>query len=168
MSASAPLIDFEALLTTLEQHGVRYVIIGGLAAIAHGSAYVTNDLDICYERSADNHAALVAALTPLRPMLRLSDKEFLPFPFDANTLRQGLNFTLMTDLGPLDLLGEVPGLGVYGDFVQSAVTIELFGCNLRVLSLDDLIRAKRAAARTKDLLLLQELEVLREMQKKSE
>ena len=78
----------------------------------------------------------------------------------------GLNFTLNTDFGALDLLGEVEPLGEFERVVQYSEVAELFGFNVRVLSLDGLIRAKRKAGRKKDLLILPELEALLEMQKK--
>lgn len=74
------MIKFEKLITVLDQHQVHYIIIGGLAAVIHGSSYITNDLDICYERSDLNLKALVAALRPFQPRLRGPKEENIPFP----------------------------------------------------------------------------------------
>src|SRR5205807_804268 len=95
---------------------VQFVLVDGLAMIAHGSAYVTNDLDICYARTPSNIHALVAALAPLHPYLRGAPPG-LSFRFDIATVEAGLNFTLVTDLGDVDLLGEIAGIGNYEQVV---------------------------------------------------
>jgi hypothetical protein len=99
----------EQLLHTLHAAGVKFVLIGGLAAIAHGAETVTGDVDICYARDRDNPGRLVQALASFHPRLRGVPPD-LPFRLDLPTLRAGLNFTLTTDLADLDLLGEVLGL----------------------------------------------------------
>src|SRR5688572_16237667 len=102
------MTDFGRLLTVLASHEVKFVIVGGVAATIHGSARLTNDLDIVYARDSENMQRLVAALQPLRPYLRGAPAG-LPFRFDEQTVRAGLNFTLMTDAGAIDLLGEIAG-----------------------------------------------------------
>ncbi|OGG52175.1 MAG: hypothetical protein A3F84_19410 [Candidatus Handelsmanbacteria bacterium RIFCSPLOWO2_12_FULL_64_10] len=159
------MIDLETLIPRLVNDGVEFVIIGGVAATAHGSAYITEDLDICYARNAPNLERVVASLAPFHPRLRGAPAG-LPFLWDAKTLQQGLNFTLRTDLGDVDLLGEVAGLGAFEQVRAAAVRATLFGVECAVLSLDGLIAAKRAAGRTKDQLILPELEALREAQRK--
>jgi len=84
--------------------------------------------------------------------------------FDERTLAQGMNFTFETDFGDIDLLGELSGIGQFSDVARDAVSIELYGLQVRVASLDALIRSKRAAGRPKDLNALPELEALKEMQ----
>lgn len=155
------MIDFEQALTVLAHARVRLVIVGGLAVTIHGSAYVTFDLDFCYARDLENLSRLAEALRPYNPRLR-GAPEGLPFRFDAETLRGGLNFTLTTDVGELDLLGEVAGLGDYAATLAASKPVELFGMSFDVLTLEALIASKRAAGRPKDLLLLPELEALRE------
>jgi hypothetical protein len=85
----------------------------------------------------------------------------LPFRLDPATVRAGLNFTLDTDAGPLDLLGEVSGVGGFEVMAANAVDYEAYGRRIRVMSLDDLEKAKRAAGRRKDLLALDEIAELR-------
>ncbi len=85
---------------------------------------------------------------------------------DADTLRHGLNFTFATDIGSLDLLGEVRGVGFYEDVVDGSITYELFGYLFPVIELNKLILAKRTAGRPKDLMAVAELEALREQQEK--
>lgn len=152
-------VDFQGLLVLLADAEVEFVIVGGLAAAIHGSAQVTLDLDVCYRRTRENIERLCRALAPIHPTLRDAPPD-LPFRLDPPTVRAGLNFTLDTDRGPLDLLGEVPPFGPYEALLPRVQTIEAFGFTLQVLSLDALIQAKRAAGRPKDLLVLPELEAL--------
>jgi hypothetical protein len=120
-------------------------------------------VDIVYRRSADNIARLVVTLKPFGPYLRGAPPG-LPFRFDSDTLRAGLNFTLVTQLGWIDLLGEVAGGGNYDDLLPHSIQIEAFGVRSRVLDLDTLIHTKRAAGRIKDFEAIAELEVLRKRQ----
>lgn len=161
--------NVEKLLKALYDQEVEFVIIGGAAAVLHGSAYVTGDLDICYSREKGNLKKLANALAPFNPSLRGAPND-LPFRFDADTLDSGLNFTLTTDLGDLDILGEVTGLGGYGAASTFSEELELFGMRCKVLTLEGLIKSKRAVGRPKDLRLLPELEALldiRKIQKKN-
>ena len=142
------MINFEATLKALSDRGVHFVVIGGYAATLHGSAYLTRHLDICYERTAENIERLVSALKPYHPRLR-GAPEGLPFLFDVETISNGMNFTLATDLGDIDLLGHLSGLGEFPAVALDAIRMPLFGGEYRVASLDSLIRSKRAAGRSK-------------------
>ncbi|HEU4597977.1 MAG TPA: hypothetical protein VFS10_22815 [Pyrinomonadaceae bacterium] len=155
------MIDFEQALAALAQSRVRFVIVGGLAVTIHGSSYVTFDLDFCYDRDPENLSRLARALGPYHPRLR-GAPEGLPFRLDEETLRGGLNFTLATDVGDIDLMGEVAGVGDYAAALAASERVDLFGATFDVLTLEALIASKRAAARPKDLLVLPELEALRE------
>lgn len=156
--------DVEKLLKALHEEGVKFVVIGGAAAVLQGSAYVTADFDLCYSREQENLKKLAAALAPFNPSPRGAPKNLL-FKLDADTLRSGLNFTLVTDLGDLDILGEVTGLGRYEEALTFSEEMEIFGMRCRVLTLEGLIKSKRAVARAKDLRLLPELEALLEIRK---
>lgn len=151
---------FRELLETLTRADVRFVVIGGVALVLRGSVRLTVDLDICYARDLSNLDRLAASLAPHRPQLRGAPPE-LPFIWDAQTLRSGLNFTLKTDLGDLDVLGEVTGIGTYDAVARLATEQEIAGLRLTVLSLEGLERAKRAAGRVKDLLDLEEISEIR-------
>lgn len=142
--------DYQSILGALADHNVEFVVIGAVALVLHGSARVTRDLDICYSRERRQLEHLAVALKPFRPTLRgaLGD---LPFTLDAATLGAGLNFTLRTSAGDLDLLGEVTGIGGYPAAKRLSVVMSVYGRDVRVLSLDGLERAKRAAGRLKDL-----------------
>ena len=155
------MIDYPALLRALHEHGVRFIIVRGAAATAHGSARLTQDLDVVYERSPENLRRVAAALAPQQPYLRGAPPG-LPFQLDEATLRHGLNFTLTSKLGDVDLLGDVTGGGGYGELEPHTVEIELFGVRCLCLGLDKLIEVKRAAGRPKDLEALAELIAIRE------
>jgi len=158
------MIDLERLFKTLTDSGVGFVLIGGAAMVAQGVGRPTRDVDACYQRTPENIQRLAAALAPFHPRLR-GAPEGLPFRFDPETIQRGLNFTLSTDLGDLDLLGEVAGLGFYDAVRNFSEPLTLFERECQVLSLDGLILAKRAAGRARDLEVLPELEALRELRK---
>jgi hypothetical protein len=153
------VIDFRHLLEALSQGGVEFAIVGGFAATAHGSAHVTVDLDIVYRRTPDNIARLVRALTGLNPYLRGAPPG-LPFTFNEATVQRGLNFTLTTAAGDLDVLGEVAGGGTYDALLPQSEVREVFGFPCRFVDLPTLIYLKRAAGRPKDLERIAELEAL--------
>lgn len=155
------MTDLRPPIAVLAEGGVEFILIGGAAAIAHGSARLTYDVDVVYRRTPENIARLVAALAPHHPYLRGAPPG-LPFLWDAETIRHGLNFTLTTDLGSLDLLGEVTGGGTYDDILPHCVTLTVFGLKCLCLNLETLIRVKRAAGRPKDFEAIAELEVIRE------
>src|SRR5688572_22825336 len=104
------MADFEGLLRALATAEVEFLVIGGFAGTLHGAARLTLDLDVVYRRNAENMARLATALVGLDPYLRGAPPG-LPFRWDERTIRMGLNFTLSTTRGPLDLLGEVAGGG---------------------------------------------------------
>jgi hypothetical protein len=135
--------------------------VGGVAAAAHGSARVTDDLDVCYARDSTNLERLVSALAPHRPYLRGAPPG-LPFEWSVRTLAAGLNFSLTTGLGSIDLLGEIVGGGGYQDLASHSTLVEAFGRRFRILDRPGLIRVKRAAGRPKDLEVVAELEALSE------
>lgn len=143
--------DPQPIFEVLTRHEVDFVLIGGLAGTAHGSAYITQDIDVAYDRSHANLERLSAALVELGATLRGAPPG-LPFQLDSETLRAGLNFTFDTRLGSLDILGEPAGALRY-DALRSAASSEtLWGVKIRVASLDHLIAMKEAAGRTKDKL----------------
>jgi hypothetical protein len=155
------MTDFGQLLAALTGAGVEFVVIGGFAATAHGSAHVTVDLDVVYARTPANIARLATALEPLAPYLRGAPAG-LPFRFDPPTISRGLNFTLSTTAGDLDLLGEATGGGTYDALRSRSELRELLGMQCRFVDLETLIHLKRAAGSPKDLERIAELEALLE------
>ena len=154
---------YKQLLERLSGRGVDYIVIGGVAATAHGSVRMTLDLDILYSREPANLSRIVEALTDIHPYLRGAPPG-LPFRFDEKTLRNGLNFTFTTDLGDIDLLGQVAGVGDYPSALQDSLELEVFGNRLRCFSLDQLLSSKRAAGRPKDLEVIAELEEIEDLE----
>ena len=157
------MTDFETLIRRLGAADIRFVLVGGFAGVVLGSPRTTVDLDIVYARDEENLARLAKALESLQPTLRGAPPG-LPFVLDAATLARGLNFTLTTSLGDLDLLGEVTGGGGYAELRAHTRRIRVFDTEVTVVTLPQLIRLKRAAGRTKDLVALAELEALLEEQ----
>jgi predicted nucleotidyltransferase len=153
--------QFEKLLPLLVRGEVEFILIGGVAGNILGSARLTFDVDIVYERSAANLKRLEDVLKSHQPYLRGAPPG-LPFVLDVPTLRNGLNFTLTTKLGDLDLLGEVVGGGGYRDLLPHTFVVEAFGVNFKCVNLPTLIKLKRAAGRPKDLESIAELEALLE------
>ena len=156
---------FDEILSLLAKHGVQSILIGGLAGIAHGAGRATLDVDVVYARDPDNLQRLVEALAPHQPYLRGAPPG-LPFRWDVRTLHSGLNFTLMTDIGDLDLLGEVAGGGRYELLLPYSEELLLFGVVCRVVTLERLIQLKRAAGRPKDFEAIAELQLLLDEQRK--
>lgn len=151
--------DFQRLIDALAEHRVEFVIIGAVALVLHGSARVTQDLDICYARNPENLERLAAAVAPFHPSLRGAPPG-LPFTLDSRTLQAGLNFTLTCDPGDFDVLGEVQGVGGYEQVAADAIPMEVYGHRVLVMSLSALQKAKRSAGRLKDLPDLAEIEKL--------
>lgn len=153
--------DFSGLLRCILDADVDFILVGGVAGNVHGAARSTFDVDIVYRRSPENVQRLVAALAPINPYLRGAPPG-LPFVFDAATVVRGLNFTLRTSLGDIDLLGEITGGGSYERLLPDSEPIRIFDMTMQCVTLSALIRLKRAAGRPKDLEAIAELEALRE------
>jgi hypothetical protein len=155
--------DFEprSLLDALLGHGVRFVLIGGLAARLRGSPSITDDLDICYARDKENLEALADALQQLRAKLRGAPDD-VPFILDAKTLAAGDHFTFSTVAGPLDCLGTPAGTSGFEGIDRRAAAMRIGDLSVRVASIDDLIAMKIAAGRPKDLIEVEILGALRE------
>jgi hypothetical protein len=153
--------DPVAALQVLIQHGVDFVVIGGIAARIWGSPTVTRDLDICYARAPANFERLAAALQEVHAKLR-GVKDEVPFRLDARTLAAGDSFTFKSDVGDLDCLGTPTGTGGYDDLKAGAELVDVDGLKVWVTSLADLIEMKRAAGRSKDRVELEVLGALRD------
>jgi len=156
-----PAFDPLRALRALSEHGVRFVLIGGYAAALRGSPMLTGDLDVCHARDDANLDALAAALRELRATLR-GAPEGVPFRLDAATLKAGDHFTFSTICGPLDILGTPSGTDGFADLNASATDEDLDGLMVRVASLEDLIRMKRAAGRPQDLIAVEWLSAIRD------
>lgn len=144
--------DPQRIFETLARHKVDYVLIGGLAVIAHGHTRNTRDADLVPAPGRGNFTRLAAALRELRAVLSGVDAHLLDIDvYDAKTLANGANFTMETDAGGLDVLVDVPGAPPYAELRARAVVIDIGGTAVPVAGLDDLIRMKRASGRPQDL-----------------
>ena len=157
--------DPRPLLAALADPRLEIVLIGGLALVARGIVRPTGDIDFCYAPTPKTAAGLAVAVAPFHPRLRAPDTEegallVRIFRWDARAVRQGSNLTLTTDLGPIDILSHVPGIGGYAEVRAAATLVQFFGRPLAILDLPGLLRAKQAAGRPKDLAVLPELEAL--------
>lgn len=151
-------------LRVLDSHRVEYVVIGGFAGDLLGAALNTNDLDICYERTADNMDRLAAALKELGATLRVAGvQEDLPFILDGKTLAAGDSFTFDTDAGAVDVLGTPSGTNGFRDLRIKAHAVPVGDLQVFVVSLADLMRMKRASGRVKDRMHLEVLSALRDI-----
>jgi hypothetical protein len=151
--------DFLSIIKLLTGHEVDFIVVGGVAANLFGSARLTYDLDIVYSRKEDNLRKMVTAFQNTNPYLRGAPPG-LPFKLDFRTLRNGLNFTLTTDLGPIDLLGGIPGARSFEELINDSVEINESDLRFRCVTLPRLIELKNAAGRPKDLESLAELRAI--------
>lgn len=152
MTADGPALDLHRLIETLERHDVRYVVIGGIAAIAHGNKRATFDLDVTPDLDRRNLERLASALRELNAHLRgIDDLEHDLPPTDPDDLALGGNWTLTTDAGSLDVMSDPTGAAPYTALDSRGINVQLGGRVIRVVGRDDLIAMKRAAGRPKDL-----------------
>ena len=154
------------MLGGLVSNKVRFVVVGGLAAAAHGSSRVTNDLDICYDAlDGDNLVSLAGVLAGWKAYPR-GVETGLPFMMDDHTLRGAPILTLTTTEGDIDVLDRIAGVGPYADVRKHSEKVSALGVSFRVLDLPSLIKAKRAAGRPRDFEHLPELEALLALSKR--
>lgn len=150
-----------ATIARLVEAEIRFVVIGGVAATAHGAIWVTLDVDICYDEAPENRQRLAALLVSLEAYPR-GVEAGLPFIMDARTLRDHELLTLSTAVGDLDVMRRVPGVGGYAECLSRSEEVEVGGVKFRVLALSALIDAKRSAGRPRDIEHLKILEVVQE------
>jgi hypothetical protein len=156
--------DDRALLARLNQHQVDFVIVGGVACILHGTSYVTYDLDVCIRLEAANLYRIQSALEDLHPYHRLSGQK-LPLELTDELCTRIKNMYLQTDLGTLDCLGEIAGIGDFNKVAACSISIPFPFGDCRVLSLDALIASKEAANREKDRYALRFLRAIKDRPK---
>jgi len=151
-----------SMIDGLSLSQIDFVVIGGVAARAHGSVRITEDLDVCYDPVLENRQRLASLLEKWHAYPR-EVEEGLPFIMDAKTLTISPILTLVTDEGALDLFDSVAGIGGYQEVLKRSVTVDGGEVRFLALSLPALIDAKRAAGRTRDLAQIPELEALLEL-----
>jgi hypothetical protein len=152
-----PSQSFRRILELLEQHGVAYVVVGGVAAVLQGAPVTTFDIDILVKVDAENADRLLAALAALQARYREHTQEIRPTRDD---ILAGGHLLLMTNSGPLDVLGFIGRGKGYDDVAEDVTTIDVGGLQIRVLNLRALIEDKRALGREKDQVMLRILETI--------
>jgi len=160
--AAWPEFRLGELLARLVAGEVDFVVIGGIAAIAHGSPQVTQDLDIAYATDEANLERLGSVLVALGATLR-GVTDGVPFVPDGQTLRRTRMLTLDTSDGPLDLLAEPDGAGSYAGLRANAIEATVSGATVRIAGLEDLLAMKKVAGRPKDRVYVEELEAIRRL-----
>jgi hypothetical protein len=156
----------KALLTRLKEHGVEFVIIGGICGVLHGVPLITFDLDVCCPFSPENLHRIEAAVKDLRPYHRLTPNK-LPLEFSNELIARLRNLYLQTDLGKLDCLSEVTGIGDFQAVLKCSVPHNTSYGQFHMLSLDALIVAKEAAGRERDLAAVKVLRAIKERKESS-
>ncbi len=154
------MLELKKLLDRLLEHQVEFILIGGFAAVVHGSPSLTQDVDICFSFTHHNVEKLLKALEGTNPRVR-AGKGWLPLS-EVQRLLEYNTLHVATDLGMLDLLGEVGGLGPFSRLADRTELIKLFGKKCRILTIDALIQAKEAMDRPKDRQAVLELRAIRE------
>jgi len=165
-----PMAEFDprAIFDVLERHGVRYVLIGGVAAILHGAAHVTTDVDVVPQDARDNLEHLSDALKEIHARIRVSgEPDGVPFDHSAESLARVRTWNLQTDIGDLDLTFEPSGTHGYDDLKRDAIVMRLRSGDVPVASLADVIRSKEAADRPRDRAVLPGLRALLSSQRRA-
>ncbi len=148
--------DFKLLLSKLSENDFDFIVIGGFAAAAYGSSFVTSDLDVCAILKPDNIEKLRKALSDIHPKHRIANNK--PSFLDTPKSIEGINnLYLQTDAGILDLLSNVTGVGDFEELSKSCIEIKIYGYKCKIISIEDLIKAKLALKRPKDLEVAREL-----------
>jgi predicted nucleotidyltransferase len=151
----------QALLMRLKDSGLEFVVIGGVCVVYHGVPVATFDLDICCPFGEENVRRIESAVKDLNPVHRLTANK-LPLAETRSSFKDLKNIYLQTDLGKLDCLGEVSGLGSYEQVLQQSILHTMSFGQFRMLNLDALIAAKTAAGRQKDLDAVRLLQAVKE------
>ena len=154
--------DFLNLLQRLALGGVDFVIVGGYAGVVHGCTYVTQDVDVCCDFSPANLLALQEALRELHPVHRMTPGR-QPLKLTAENVATFKNLYLDTDIGRLDCLSHIEGIGAYEQVRQASERIEVEGIQFRVLTIDSLIVAKEAMHRPRDKEAIRQLRAIRRL-----
>jgi len=155
---------FRDMLTRLIETQVDFVLVGGFAGVVHGCSCVTQDIDICCDFSPENLLALQKAVSNLHPVHRMTPAR-KRLNLTEQTCSQFKNLYLDTDIGQLDCLSFIDGLGDYQTVKQASELIKIKDVSLRILSLDGLIKAKKAMNRPRDRQVIFELEAIKKLKK---
>jgi predicted nucleotidyltransferase len=158
--------DFKKIIERLVENNFDFILIGGFAAAAYGSSYATQDLDVCAVLTPDNIKKLRTILSDLNPQHRIAPQKFsfLDTPKELEGIN---NLYLQTDIGVLDLLSNITGIGNFEDLNKNAIKVKIYGHECKIISIADLITSKRTLKRAKDIEVANELEVLAKLKNDS-
>ena len=156
--------NLNGLLKLLLDHNIDFLLVGGMAAILYGASQITHDVDVCMVVRPDQVETLRRCLAPYHPVHRETPQKFsfLEIPQETSHLK---NIYLQTDLGGLDILGEIAGVGNYENVLKNCIAVELYGHRCKLIGLEDLIKTKETLNRDKDKATLRELRVILDRQK---
>jgi hypothetical protein len=144
-------LQADEIFACLDRRQVRYVLIGGLAAVLQGSPLATYDVDICPARDPDNLRRLAEALEELGARIRTpGDADGVAFPREADFLSKVQVLNLVTRFGDFDISLQPSGTKGFEDLSRNSVAIRVRGIEINVATLQDIIRSKEAANRPKD------------------
>lgn len=152
--------NLQALLKLLIHSPIDFILIGGFAAVLHGCNQTTRNIDICVGLSPEQLQLLRDLLKPIHPQHRTVSPK-TSFLDTTQDLSQKQDFHLVTDLGVLDIVSQVKGVGDYYDVLKNSEEIDIYGGHCRLISIDDLITSKKALGRHRDLVTVMELEAVR-------
>lgn len=156
--------DFLSLLVRLDQAEVKFVIIGGFAGVVHGCTLVTQDIDICCQFTEENLLRLQDAISDLNPVHRMTPKR-IELDLNNNNCKDFKNLYLDTELGQLDCISSVKGIGNFEKVLQASQTLEVENCKFNVLRIDALIDTKKAMDRPRDREAIVQLETMQKIDK---
>jgi predicted nucleotidyltransferase len=158
---------FLNLIDKLRDSNVEFVIIGGLAGIIHGTTRTTQDIDVCCSFTPENILKLFNAIKDTQPVHRMNPSRPV-LELNSNNIKDFKNLYLDTDIGQLDCLNEVQGIGTFDEVLKNAITINIDERNYQVLSLDALIKSKKSLNRPQDKQDVTQLEAIKEARQQEE
>ncbi len=153
----ASLLD---LLKILSDHNVPFIVVGGFACTVHGVTLVTQDMDICCPMTTENLLKIQMAFKDLHPVHRMTPQR-IPLQLTPKNADQFNNLYLDTDIGVIDILGNISGVGSFEIANQHSLSLDLDGYTFQILSIDALIDSKKALNRPRDILAIKELEIIK-------
>jgi hypothetical protein len=153
--------DLNRLLQLLLENQIDFVLVGGFAGVLHGSSLVTKDVDICSMLTPEHIEKLRKVLAPLKPKHRMTPQR-ISFLEEPRTLESIKNLYLETSLGTLDIISSVTGVGDFKRLLDRAIEVPLFGFRCKVISIEDLIAAKKTMGREKDRIAIRELNAIKD------
>lgn len=153
--------DDKTLLKRLQDHGVEFVIVGGVCGVLHGVTLVTKAWDVCCRFTLENLRQIKSAVKGLHPFHRLTAHK-LPLELTDELCSRLKNLYLQTDIGKLDCLGQIAGVGDYAEGHRRSEVVSMSFGIFRMLDINALIAAEEGVGRPHDLIAVRQLRAIRE------